>query len=507
MYRPRTQQPPPSNYRLPKQSAIPAAEDLEVALKESVKRPKCLVELPWVPREGHAFLVTVLSTPGRDPDWALFIGVDDRGEALWRHSTRDTVLIHNLIFQSAPDEHVSLVSSGSLGEKSMLAESSQDGYEGSNANASLQGRIENMQMTTLVQSVQMSQMSGRLHLFDRGNNAHIFFVEGIPVHASTAEVTGDMAIIELLGWEQGDFRFFPGESTAERSVKSRLETAILEGIALLDQIKFLESQGLKPGSYVLRKNTQISREQFKESLSTGVPADMQKQMSLYEQVDNRSRFKDILARCHLHKVEWVPIMFNLLSCSLVELAEVSPLAGKAAKLEVAEIDRSVIQGVTRSLIRAETGMFTYPAFLFMLEQEFAKSVVLGLPLSLILFEVRISTGTMDQPLPIQALKEVAGRIGKLKQSFDILGHYETFDIALLLPGSPLKVSRVIANTVASVLMNTPLIQGSSARLLLSGGVAVSPDDTQELGRLISAAREAKNKAKESGTSIKLFAEL
>ena len=66
---------------------------------------------------------------------------------------------------------------------------------------------------------------------------------------------------------------------------------------------------------------------------------------------------------------------------------------------------------------------------------------------------------------------------------------------------------MFAQRFADSLINVPLIQGQTQRLLLAGGMASVPDDTQELGRLMSAAREAKNKAKESRIPLKAFSEL
>ncbi|MBY0358836.1 MAG: DUF4388 domain-containing protein [Candidatus Obscuribacterales bacterium] len=508
MYRPKGPSPQqPAIHRMPKQQAMPSLDDLEFVILEGSKRPNTLVELPWGSESSQSYLLTLMG--GAEPIWSLFIGSDSRGEPLWRHSTRDLALIHSLVFQSVPDDHVSGFGVSAQASAGSAADTGPGGFAfDGNANASLQGRIENMQMATLLQSIQMSKMTGRLQITDQCISAQIFFKDGMPVHANTIESIGDQAFVEMMTWEKGDFHFFPNEATAEQTIQRRMETVILEGISLLDQLKYLDSQGLKlESSYLVRTEARISQEQFKAKLANGAPIDLGAQMSFYEQIDNRSRLLDILCRRPLNKVEWAPILFNLISCGLVALSDVSPLAGKAAGLTPVEIDPAVTVGILRSLVRSDTGMFTYPAFLFLLEQEFAKSVVMGLPLTLVVFEIRLATGDSIQPLPIPALREAANRLAALKRPFDVLGHYETFDMALFLPGSSLKIARTIANKAASALLNAPLIEGNPARLLLAGGIAACPEDTQDLGRLIAAAKEAKNKAKASGQPIKLFSEL
>ncbi|MBX9688050.1 MAG: diguanylate cyclase, partial [Candidatus Obscuribacterales bacterium] len=168
----------------------------------------------------------------------------------------------------------------------------------------------------------------------------------------------------------------------------------------------------------------------------------------------------------------------------------------------------MIAGVLRALVRAETGMYTYPALQYFIEREFSKCIAFGMPLSLIVFEARIILGgDPPQPLPIPALREICTRVEAMKRPFDIVAHHETFEFALLLPGATSKAARMFANKVAESLINVPLMQGQTQRLLLAGGIASSPEDTQDLGRFLAAAREAKSKAKDARVPLKAFSEL
>lgn len=482
---------------------MPGQRDLEFALAEADKRRGSIVELPFGSDGVGTYLITV--SVSDEPLWSMYQGESVSAEPLWRHPSRDVALIHSLVFQSAPDDAVNATlqpgTATPSGGNNPVALASPD-----NAKASLSGKLENVQLPAVLQSVQMSKMTGRLHLLDKGSGAQIYFVEGNPVHANTAESVGDTGIIEMLSWETGDFRFFPDERSEERTVRRRLDSLLMEGVTLLDQNKYLSSVGLKPESFLVRKDSQITQEEFKNRLSKGAPLDLNMQKAFYELIDNRSRLQDIVQRRGIPKVEWIPILFNFLTCNIAGIADVSPAAGKSSALPSIELDRAMILGVLRSLMRQETGMYTFPAFQYFLEQEFAKSSALGTPLSLVIFEARLA-GEIPSPLPIPALREVAARLDSIRRPFDILAHYETFDFAVILPGAPLRSARAFANRASEILNAAPLIQGTPIRLLCAAGISSCPDDTQELGRLLAAAKLARTKAKESGQLVKAFSEL
>ena len=505
MYRPNKPQSPALPYRLPKQLRMPTERELDLAFREA-DRIKLVVELPWGP-DGAGYLLTIQA--GNETVWSLYQGELPSSPPIFSHISRDVGLILSLISQCVPEDtpapaipttgREAAATTGSLPLSLMPADTSK---------STLQGRLENMQIATLVQSIQMSNMSGRLQLFDQGQTAQVFFLNGNPVHSINSESVGDMALVEIMTWEQGEFRFFPEDNTEERTIKRRIDGMIMEGITLLDQHKFLTKQGLKADAYLIRKEARITPEEFKNRVSQGAPLDLQKQMSMYELCDGRSRWQDLLSRRPMIKVEWVPLLFNLASCGLITISESSAFGGKAQGLPSAELDKGMIAGVQRALIRAETGMYSYPALQFFIEREFSKSLSIGMPLSLIIFEARIVIGNdPPQPLPVHALREMASRIESMKRPFDILAHHETFDFALLLPGAPAKTARMFGNKLAEMLINVPLIQGQTQRLLLAGGLASAPEDTQDLGRFLAAAREARTKAKEARVPLKAFSEL
>lgn len=299
MYRPRPQQRTPDQpqvQRHPLRVGTITEKDLGDLLTElqlgdfyrESEKIKMTVEVPLNPGPSSVYLLTVNSTPAATL-WSMYHGDNSTAQPLWQYSSRDLGLIYSLVLQSfLEDPQITPVHSGQVPSAAVTT--------GNNAvpsppadlsKATLQGRLdpsakEGMQITGLVQSIQMSKMSGRLHLAHMTHSAQIYFHEGAPVHASSPDGVGDLAVVEIMTWEQGDFRFFPDENTSERTVNRRLDGMIMEGITLLDQDKFLRQQGLQADSYIVRKEARISPEEFKAKVSQGAPLDLAAQMSMYE---------------------------------------------------------------------------------------------------------------------------------------------------------------------------------------------------------------------------------
>jgi hypothetical protein len=95
--------------------------------------------------------------------------------------------------------------------------------------ATLEGDLKNMQVPNLLQSIAISKMTGKLFVHSPNGDAQIFFEEGAPLHAITRETAGDLALIELLLWEEGEFLFFPEERSTEKTVNKRLDALLMEG--------------------------------------------------------------------------------------------------------------------------------------------------------------------------------------------------------------------------------------------------------------------------------------
>jgi GGDEF domain-containing protein len=526
-----------SAHRLLKQQAMPSLNDLRFMLQEAQKIAGRPVEMPWftnATRSTSVMLTARVEAGSYEPIWAMYSGDDTAtAEKLWEYNTGDINLVHSLALQVCPDAaspadldlsyaatkplttaESSLSNSGAMSSQPSSASASaspakhttsetlklETNTTRERSKAILEGELENMQVPTLLQSINMSKMTGRLNITHDASACNVYFHDGTPQHADSPENKGDAAIVEILTWEQGQFRFYPNEKCDDKTIKRRLDGMIMEGIALLDQVKFLNATGLNPDSLLLRKHDRITDEQFKEALSKGAPLDMAVQRKFYEMVDNRATLEDLLRRVPMTKNEWAPIMFNLMSCSLVSVGTAS--AASPVSTVSTQIDRQAIQSVVRLLTRQETGIYTYPAFLFFAEQEFIRCAASGWPLSMVVFELKFLSGDVYEYLPMPIVRETGRRLESIKRAVDTFAHFETFDYAFLLPNTYAKSSRMFANRIIEILTATPL--GLPGPLSVYCGIAGAPEHTQDLGVLLNSAKEAKGVAKETGQSIMLY---
>jgi len=242
MFRPNKQN-TPGTYRLPKMQAILGEGDLQFVLGEAASKRGTTIEMPFMTGADSFMLTVLMSTDSNEPVWTYFRGDDSRAEMIWRHPTGDVNLVLNLCasesgsadgyqsvartqllpHQSAPQaqpgnaSYTDLRNVGSdsqSGNRPPLS-SNQITSPGAGRTSTLEGNLSNMQIPTLLQSINMSKMTGKLCIEDKGQQASIYFVDGIPNHAITEESNGDLAIVEMITWEEGQFHFYPNEQSTE----------------------------------------------------------------------------------------------------------------------------------------------------------------------------------------------------------------------------------------------------------------------------------------------------
>jgi PleD family two-component response regulator len=149
----------------------------------------------------------------------------------------------------------------------------------------------------------------------------------------------------------------------------------------------------------------------------------------------------------------------------------------------------------KSLLRQDTGLYTYPAFLYFMEKEFVRFERFSQPFAIILIEIGVRSPQNIQiidPLPLKGVREVARRIDKLKRKTDMLGHYETFGLGLLLPWTDGTSARSFASRLSDVILSPPLDpEIDSNSIVLKIGSGCVPEVGQDLNLLLSSARPSK----------------
>lgn len=99
----------------------------------------------------------------------------------------------------------------------------------------IQGRLEEMSMLDLMQSIEMGQKTCKLTVRNSGNTCEIYFASGQCQDAQMGKQSGEPAVYEAIRWPGGefeiDFNAAPSRTTIERSTTGIL----MEAMRLMDE--------------------------------------------------------------------------------------------------------------------------------------------------------------------------------------------------------------------------------------------------------------------------------
>src|SRR5271155_4420708 len=101
----------------------------------------------------------------------------------------------------------------------------------------IQGRLEEMSMIDLMQSLEMGQKSCRLMVQNQGEKAELYFASGQCRDAKIAGLEGDEAVYKVLLWTAGEFEIdFNAANDSTRTTTTRNTTGLLmEAMRLMDE--------------------------------------------------------------------------------------------------------------------------------------------------------------------------------------------------------------------------------------------------------------------------------
>lgn len=485
---------------------------------ETEQNVNALVELPFGdPPESYS-LTVLRERPASGCQWTLYRGEGPSSALEWSHTSNDWEHIYSLICAQFPgwelkgkvlvEGETPAVRSGD--NHNLLTES------GSflPIKSTLEGDLRNMQVPNLLQSISMGKLTGRLQIKGKADTAMVYFVDGLPVHATMKGIDGDEALIELIGWDEGQFCFFPEPKTDMKTIKKRLEFLIMEGCTFLDQYKSLAGKGLNFDAIVVRSHERLTEKEFEELVSKGTGIDLESQKRFYVSIDNHSSLFELLRSQQLSKLEWVPILFNLVSCGLIEFRSLKQHQTLTLKPErTSNVDWSQMRLAEKALLRPDTGLYTFPAFLYFIDKEFCRYDRFDRVFSIVLLKIGLiptddgrdtetlsSSGRKHHPLPIRAVRAMGQTISRIKRQIDVLAHYETLDYALLLPETNRTSAENFVNRLSDVLKYMAFEDIESNYVDFSIGLACVPDDCQDLETLIAMVHSSME-AYEKNTAV------
>ncbi len=101
----------------------------------------------------------------------------------------------------------------------------------------IQGRLEEMSMTDLLQSLEMGQKSCRLVVRRGGEEGELYFTSGQCHDAKMGTIEGDDAVYKVILWSEGEFEIdFNAANASMRNTTTKNTTGLLmEAMRLMDE--------------------------------------------------------------------------------------------------------------------------------------------------------------------------------------------------------------------------------------------------------------------------------
>src|ERR1700692_480889 len=99
----------------------------------------------------------------------------------------------------------------------------------------IQGRLEEMSVTELMQSLEMGQKSCRLRLRHGGEEAELYFRAGQCKHAHLGDTEGETGVYTAMGWLDGEFEIDFGATSARETTTLSTTGLLMEAMRLMDE--------------------------------------------------------------------------------------------------------------------------------------------------------------------------------------------------------------------------------------------------------------------------------
>ena len=99
----------------------------------------------------------------------------------------------------------------------------------------IQGRLEEMSVTELMQSLEMGQKTCRLTLRRNGDIAELYFAAGQCKHAQLGATEGDSVAYQVINWPEGEFEIEFGATPKRETITMSTTGLLMEAMRLMDE--------------------------------------------------------------------------------------------------------------------------------------------------------------------------------------------------------------------------------------------------------------------------------
>ena len=107
----------------------------------------------------------------------------------------------------------------------------------------IQGRLEEMSILDLMQSLEMGQKSCKLTVQHEGETCEMFFAAGQCKDAHAGKLEGEPAVFQAVGWAAGEFEIDFSGAPARETISRTTTGLLMEALRLLDEARSVAAEG------------------------------------------------------------------------------------------------------------------------------------------------------------------------------------------------------------------------------------------------------------------------
>ncbi|HEY9755490.1 MAG TPA: DUF4388 domain-containing protein [Oculatellaceae cyanobacterium] len=506
----------PLSHRLPAQ---PGLAELYHFLSQAMEKPGKQVEISWFNANRKKLLILHLNSNInlRDPSWQLMVQEGAKREILWQHYSCDVLLILNLILTCGVQEEPQQDLQAARGRRAALRHSAahfaciEENHQehGGGVLAELfqlpprqpqasptafpmQGQLADTPIQRLLRLLAESKATGKLLIRSEQREAAVFLSHGNLIHATIYAVfydlIGDDAISEVATWVSGSFQFEPGTRSKLATVHLELEQAFARASSLNEKLIELENFDFASAQAFSKVEPAVAQEDFYNRVKINSPLDPELLYQIYEMVDGLTSAQEIAEEAGVKRHKMIDALHYLNQEQLIEKHCAKSSEASEAKL----LDRKAIESVLLSLRSPETGLYTFAAFQYFIEEEYFRSYRLQSPLTVLIFEVNSFRSNQDRAsrrvLTRASLVDIAARVSRAKRHVDILANCEMNRFALLLPNTGARGALILVNKIKKALTSS-LLKGFEAgeEVEVHFGLNSIPEHGVDVNTIISKA--------------------
>ncbi len=364
-----------------------------------------------------------------------------------------------------------------------------------------EGKLSLVSSFNLFQSIRMDNLTGRLVIERDQAFAHIFFVDGMPEHAEGSRGIGEECILQALCWQDGSFCFEKNIKTDQKTIALPIDRLLMTGALLFDATVTLKNAGLKLNSVIVRANPKLSQSEFDSAVRDQGCNDSGLEKTIYDQSDGKKTVQDIVEGMWLTRSKWVFALANLIRAKLIWFRQPG-VKDSIISVSPKQIDYETVAIIEQRLRQFNTGLYSYPALLFLLKHSLTCAPEAPVSVVLLSIDTRRKKGSSYR-ITDEGFSLLSREIEGLFSFNGIISHYEG-SIALALFNYNPDQAQDLARRVHEVLSPATLelaMPASETGFFLSVGLSSSPEDTRDLPTLLALAEAARDKAIECGGGV------